>query len=269
MIIRPRRGWLAFDLRELWSFRDLLLILAIRDVKLRYKQTALGIVWVILQPLVTAIIFAVVFGGFAKLPSDGRPYILFVFAGLLPWNLFAAALQRSGSSLVENSNLVTKVYFPRTILPLACTGAVLVDFAVSLAVMVPLMLYYEVDLTWQVTALPLFLLMALLTSVGVGLWLSGLNVFYRDFMYTLPFLIQAWTYASPIAYSMTIVPEQWRWLFSLNPAVGFVEGFRWSLLGSSGLTFEMVLFSSLSAVILFTSGALLFGRIERGFADAI
>ncbi len=269
LVIQPTRGWLGLNLRELWAYRDLLVILATRDVKLRYKQTALGVTWVIVQPLVTALIFTVVFGGFARLPSDGSPYILFVFAGLLPWNLFSASLQRAGNSLVGSSNLISKVYFPRMLVPLASNGAVLIDFAVSGGVMVLLMLFYRVPLTWQILTLPFFLLLTLLAAVGVSLLFSALNVYYRAFMFALPFVIQAWTYASPVAYAMSIVPEQWRWLFSLNPAVGFVEGFRWALLGNSSLTVEMVVVSTLSALAFFLSGVFVFRRIERGFADVI
>lgn len=268
-VIQPTRGWLGLNLRELWAYRDLLLILAGRDVKLRYKQTALGVTWVILQPLVTALIFTVVFGGFARLPSDGYPYILFVFAGLLPWNLFSASLQRAGNSVVGNSSLISKVYFPRMLVPLASNGAILIDFAVSFGVLVILMLIYQVIPSWRIVALPFFLLITLVAAVGVSLWLSALNVYYRDFAFALPFVIQAWTYASPVAYAMSIVPAQWRWLFSLNPAVGFIEGFRWALLGSGGLTFEMTAISTLSASVFFLSGVLIFRRIERGFADVI
>jgi lipopolysaccharide transport system permease protein len=269
LVIQPTRGWLGLNLRELWANRDLLVILATRDVKLRYKQTALGVAWVIVQPLVTALIFTVVFGGFARLPSDGNPYILFVFAGLLPWNLFSASLQRAGNSLVGSSNLISRVYFPRMLVPLASNGAVLVDFAVSGGVMVLLILFYRVPLTWQILTLPFFLLLTLTAAVGVSLLFSALNVYYRDFMFALPFVIQAWTYASPVAYAMSIVPAQWRWLFSLNPAVGFVEGFRWALLGNSALTAEMVVISTLSSLAFFLSGVFVFRRIERGFADVI
>ncbi|MBC8549043.1 MAG: ABC transporter permease [Candidatus Brocadiales bacterium] len=269
IVIRPRRGWLGLNLRELWAYRDLLLILAGRDVKVRYKQTFLGVTWVILQPLVTAIIFTVVFGGFAQLPSDGFPYILFVFSGLLPWNLFSASISRAGGSLVGNANLISKVYFPRLLVPLASIGAILIDFAVSFLVLVILMIAYKVDISWRILALPPFLLLALLTAIGVSLWLSALSVYYRDFMFAIPFLIQAWTYASPVAYAMSIVPEKWRWLVSLNPAVGFIEGFRWALLGSNSLTLDMVLISTASCLVFFFSGLYIFRYMERGFADVI
>ena len=268
-VIQPTRGWSALNLRELWKYRDLLWILAGRDVKLRYKQTALGVVWVVLQPLVGALIFAVIFGGFARLPSDGSPYILFVFSGLLPWNYFAGALQRAGNSLITDSRLISKVYFPRLLIPLASTAAVLIDFVVTLVVFAVLMFIFHVPPTWRLLALPFFLVLTTLVAVGVSLWLSAFNVQYRDFMYAIPFLIQVWMYASPVVYATSIVPERWRALFSLNPAVGFIEGFRWSLLGSSALTPSMVLVTAAVGVLVFVSGAYIFRRVERGFADVL
>jgi lipopolysaccharide transport system permease protein len=255
--------------RELWSYRDLLRILAGRDVKLRYKQTALGVIWVILQPLIAAVIFAVIFGRFAHLPSGGTPYLLFAFAGLLPWNLFAGILQRAGNSLIGDSRLISKVYFPRLLIPLASTGAVLVDFAVSLAVLVILLPLYHVGVTWQVLALPLFLGLALLGGAGIALWLSALNVHYRDFMYALPFVIQIWIFATPVAYAGNLIPAGWRWIYDLNPAVGYVEGFRWAILGHSTLTALTAGITAGMSVLAFVSGALFFQRIERGFADVV
>jgi len=269
VVIQPTQGWIALDLGELWKYRDLLWLLAGRDVKLRYKQTALGLAWVVLQPLVAALIFAVIFGRFGNLPSDGSPYILFVFTSLLPWNLFAGALQRAGNSLVTDSRLISKVYFPRLIIPLASTGAVLIDFGVTLAVLVVLMALYRVPLTWHVLALPFFLLQTAVLGVGVSLWLSALNVQYRDFMYALPFLIQVWMYASPVVYSASLVPERWRFLFSLNPAVGFIEGFRWSLLGTNSLTPAMVAVTTVMGLLILLGGAYVFRRIERRFADVL
>jgi len=255
---------------DLWRYRDLLLILAGRDVKLRYKQTLLGVTWVILQPLLTALIFTVIFGNFAKMPSDGQPYMLFTFAGLLSWNLFSQSLQRAGNSLVDSAAMISKVYFPRMSIPVASTGAVLVDFGVSLAVFVVLMVVYQVVPTWRLLTLPFFLMLTLVTAVGVSLWLSALSVYYRDFMYAIPFIIMAWMYASPVAYAASIVPERWRLLYSLNPALGFIEGFRWALLGGeSPLTVQMVAISTLGALVAFVSGAFIFRRIERGFADVI
>ena len=269
-VIRPTRGWAALNMGDLWRYRDLLLILAGRDVKLRYKQTLLGVTWVILQPLLTALIFTVIFGNFAKMPSDGQPYMLFTFAGLLSWNLFSQSLQRAGNSLVDSAAMISKVYFPRMSIPVASTGAVLVDFGVSLAVFVVLMVVYQVAPTWRLLTLPFFLMLTLVTAVGVSLWLSALSVYYRDFMYAIPFIIMAWMYASPVAYAASIVPERWRLLYSLNPALGFIEGFRWALLGGeSPLTVQMVAISTLGALVAFVSGAFIFRRIERGFADVI
>lgn len=267
--IRPSSGWAALNLRELWHYRDLLVILAQRDVKLRYKQTLLGVLWVILQPLVASLIFAVIFGLFARLPSDGVPYLLFVFAGMLPWNYFSGALQRAGNSLIGDARLISKVYFPRLIIPLASTFAVLIDFLVSLAVFAVLLVVYRYSPSWQIVALPYFLLVTTLCAVGVSLWLSALNVQYRDFMYALPFLIQVWMFASPVVYSSTLIPERWRWLWALNPAVGFIEGFRWSLLGESSLDWWMVVSATVISVLAFISGAFFFRRVERGFADVI
>jgi lipopolysaccharide transport system permease protein len=269
VVIEPARGRLNLNFREIWAYRDLLFILAGRDVKLRYKQTFLGVTWVILQPLVTAVIFTVVFGNFAGLPSDGFPYILFVFAGLLPWNLFSASLSRAGGSLVGSAGLISKVYFPRVLVPLASVGAVLIDFAVAFVVLLALMVFYRVAPSVRMLTIPLFLLLTLLTAMGVSLLISALSVYYRDFLFALPFVIQAWTYASPVAYAMSIVPEQWRWVFSLNPAVAFIEGFRWALLGGSGLTWDMVIISTLSSIIFFVGGLIVFRRIERGFADVV
>ncbi len=269
VIIQPTRGWAALNLRELWQYRDLLLILAGRDVKLRYKQTALGITWVILQPLVAAVIFAVIFGRFAQLPSDGVPYLLFVFCSLLPWNYFAGALSRAGNSLITDARLISKVYFPRLLIPLSSTGAVLIDFAVSLSVLLVLMSLYRYPPTWRVVAVPFFLLLTTLLATGVSLWLSALNVKYRDFSYAMPFLIQAWLYATPVAYASSIVPEHWRGLYALNPAVGFIEGFRWSLLGRSALTTGMVATTTIIALLVFVGGAYFFRRTERGFADVV
>jgi lipopolysaccharide transport system permease protein len=269
VIIQPASGWAFLNLHEIWAYRDLLWILAGRDIKLRYKQTALGVIWVVLQPLVSALIFAGIFGNLANLPSDGHPYLLFVFAGLLPWNLFAGALQRAGNSLVSDARLITKVYFPRLLIPLASTAAVLVDFLVALAVMAVLLAAYQTPLTARILALPFFLLLTLLTATGTSLWLSALNVRYRDFMYALPFLVQVWLYASPVTYATSLIPDHWRWVYGLNPAVGFIEGVRWSLLGRSALSLEMLVGAMLAALLVFISGAFFFRRVERSFADVV
>lgn len=267
--LHASRGWSALNFRELWEFRDLFLILAERDVKLRYKQTALGIIWVILQPLLASLIFAVIFGRLANLPSDGVPYLLFVYAGILPWNLFAGALQRASSSLTGNTGLISKVYFPRMIIPIASSAAVLVDFLVALAVMGCLLVVYRVPPSFNLLALPVVLAVVMLIAVGVSLWLSALNVYYRDFMYALPFVIQIWMYASPLVYSGGIVPEKWKLIYGLNPMAGAIDGFRWALLGSGAFPWLTMGIALGAGCALFIGGAFVFRRIERTFADVI
>ena len=269
VVIEPTRGWSALNLHELWTYRDLLMILAGRDIKLRYKQTGLGVTWVILQPLVAALIFSLMFGRFAKLPSDGHPYIVFVFSGVVVWNYFAAVLQRAGNSLITDQRLITKVYFPRLTIPLASTFSALIDLLVALGVLSVFMIFYGIAPTWRIVTLPFFILLTAVTATGVSLWLSALNVKYRDFAHAMPFLIQVWMFASPVAYAATIVPERWRLLYSLNPAVAFVEGARWAILGRSSVTPAMVGVAATFAVLVFIGGAFFFRRTERGFADAI
>lgn len=267
--IEPQRGWARIDLRELWRFRDLLIILALRDVKLRYKQTALGVIWVILQPLAAALIFAVIFGRFANLPSEGAPYLLFVFAGTLAWNIFGGAVQRAGNSLITDSRLISKVYFPRISIPMASSAAVLVDFAVALVVMIALLFAYGYGITWNILALPLMLLIVLVNAVGVSLFFSALNVYYRDFMYALPFLLQVWMYASPVVYSADLVPAALKPIYALNPMVGVIDGFRWALIGRGEFPALTVGLAALIGVLAFFGGALVFQRVERNFADVI
>lgn len=269
VVIEPTRGWSALNLRELWKYRDLLFILAGRDIKLRYKQTGLGVTWVILQPVVAALIFAVMFGRFAKLPSDGHPYLVFVFTGVVVWNYFAAVLQRAGNSLITDARLITKVYFPRLAIPLASTFSAAVDLLVSLSVLTLMLVYFGVTPTWRILTLPFFIALTAVTATGVSLWLSALNVKYRDFVHTMPFLMQVWMFASPVAYSTTIVPEKWRLLYSLNPAVVFVEGARWAVLGSSSIRPSMVIVTTIVALTVFIAGAFFFRRVERGFADSV
>ena len=269
VVIQPSRGWSALNLRELWKYRDLLMILAARDVKLRYKQTALGVTWVVMQPLIAAAIFTVMFGRFAKLPSEGHPYILYVFAAVAVWNYFAAVLQRAGNSLITDSRLITKVYFPRLAIPLASTFSALIDLAVSLCVLGVLMAFYDASPSWRILTLPLWIGLAALTATGVSLWLSALNVRYRDFVHALPFLLQVWMLASPVAYGTAIVPTRWRLLYGLNPAVAFIEGSRWAVLGSSPLTPSMVVIAVTFSVLIFIGGAFFFRRVERSFADTV
>ena len=265
--IRPAQGWASLQLGEMWAFRDVLFMLALRDIKLRYKQTALGIVWVLLQPLLAGAIFAVVFGHFAHLPSGGRPYLLFVFAGLLGWNLFAGILQRSGNSLVTEARLITKVYFPRLLIPCAGAVAALVDFAVSLGLMLVLMAWFGVWPGATLWLLPVVVVLTLALAVGVSLWISALNVRYRDFMYALPFFIQAWMYASPVVYGLELIPAPWRGWFGLNPMAGLLEGFRQALLGGSALSWSILGLAAALAAAMLVSGAFFFRRVEREFAD--
>lgn len=267
--IEPKKKISLFEWKEIMEYRDLLYFLSLRDIQLRYKQTALGVVWVILQPLVPAIIFAVLFGNFAKLPSNGQPYLLLVFCALIPWNIFSNSLGRAGGSLVGNSNLLSKVYFPRIIVPTASLGSVVIDSLVSMGVLIPLMIFFRVPLTWNLLAAPVFLLMCFMISLGVSLIVASVSVYYRDFSFIVPFAIQIWNYVSPVAYSSELIPQRWLWLYSLNPLAGIIEGFRWSILGSSALSPEMVISSSLSAVGLLITGTLVFRKIERGFADII
>jgi lipopolysaccharide transport system permease protein len=267
--IVPPSGWWQIDLRELWAFRDLFGILVMRDIKLRYRQTALGVTWVILQPLLSSFIFAIIFGSLAKLPSDGTPYMLFVFAGMVPWNLFAQALQRAGNSMVTDSRLISKIYFPRLIIPVATASAVLVDFIVSCGVMVIISIWYGYtpSLTW-LAILPLACL-TLLVAVGASLFFSALNVYYRDFMYALPFVVQAWMYASPLVYSTSLVPPKWQIVYALNPMSGIIDGFRWALLGHREFPASGLVVSALGAVVIAAVGLYVFQRVERNFADVI
>jgi len=268
LIIRPPRKWVPVDLHELWAYRELITAFTMRDVKLRYKQTGLGIAWAVLQPLLTMVIFTIFFGGLAKIPSDGVPYPLFVLSALLPWTLFAEGLTRSTTTMVTNSNIMTKVYFPRLIMPLSSVISPLVDFAVSFIILLAMMVYYGFEPTLNIVFLPLFLLLALATSLGVGLWLSALNVKYRDFQYTVPFLIQIWMFASPVVYASSLVPESLRVWYGLNPMAGVIEGFRWAILGS-GAPSAMVLVSVGMVLVILVSGMFYFRRMEQYYADIV
>jgi len=269
IVIVPRRSWLHLELIDLWRFRELLYFLAWRDIKVRYKQTALGVVWVILQPVLTMLIFSLIFGRVAGLPSEDVPYPVFVFAGLVPWQLFAYALTQSSTSLVNDQHLVTKIYFPRLVIPVASVVAGLLDFLISLVVLLGLLLFYRIPLTWRVLTLPVFGFLALAAAIAVGLWLSALNVQYRDVRYALPFLTLFWMYATPIAYSSSLIPANLQWLYSLNPMVGVVEGFRWALLGVDNTPGIMVLISIVMISILSIGGVVYFKRMEDQFADVI
>lgn len=269
IIIQPSKGWKALNLRDLWVYRELIVFMTWRDLKVRYKQTLLGAGWAILQPFMTMVVFSIFFGSLAKMPSDGVPYPIFSYTALIPWTLFSKALQDASRSLVNNSHMITKVYFPRMILPLASVMAGVVDFLIAFVVLLAMMVYYKVVPTANVWTLPLFLLLALVTAVGVSLWLSALNVLYRDINYVLPFLTQFWMYLTPIAYSSSLVPEKWKVIYALNPMTGVVEGFRWALLGSGQAPGIMTLISSLVALVLLISGMFYFKRMERLFADMV
>ncbi len=267
--IPPRHRLAALNLLEVWVYRDVLWMLTLRDIKLRYRQTALGVVWVILQPLLAGLLFALIFGRFAKLPSEGQPYLLFVFAGIMGWNLFNGIIQRAGNSLVAESKLITKVYFPRLIIPLAGALSALVDFAVTLVLMAILLAIHG---TWPgvwLALLPVVLAVNLALAVGLGLWISALNVRYRDFMYALPFLLQVWMYASPVVYGLSLVPERWQGWFILNPMCGVLEGFRQTFLGASGLTIPAIITTLSAAAVTLTSGALYFRSVEQEFAERL
>lgn len=267
--IEPSRGWVSVKLSELWTYRELLYFLVWRDVKVRYKQTVIGIGWTILQPLTTMVIFTMIFGKLAKIPSEGLPYTVFVYTALLPWNLFAGALSRCTLSLVGNANLITKVYFPRLIVPASAVISGIIDFAIAFVFLLGIMLWFNIVPTWDAIALPIFLLLTLITALAVGLWLSALNVRYRDVGHTIPFLIQVWMFLSPVAYPASLVPEKWRLLYSLNPMAGVIEGFRWALVGKESPAFELIAISTGIVVALLLGGLVYFKRMERTFADVM
>ncbi len=266
--LRPSRRWFALDLRELWIYRELIYFMTWRDVKVRYKQTALGIAWAVLQPLLTVLILTLVFERLLNVQSNGVPYPLFAYSALLPWQLFQGALQRSSMSVVTNANLLTKIYFPRLIIPISAVLSSVVDFGIQFVVLLGMMLAYGVMPTWQILWLPLLMALALLTALAVGLWLSALNVQYRDVSHIIPVLIQIWMYASPIVYPIERIPEKWRPLFGLNPMSGVIQGFRWALLGKNPPDATFIVSVAIVAVTLFT-GLIYFKHMERTFADTI
>jgi lipopolysaccharide transport system permease protein len=267
--IRPSRGWVSLNLRELWNYRELLYFLTWRDVKVRYKQTVLGVAWAIIQPFFTMVVFSLFFGKLAQVPSDNIPYPLFSYAALVPWQFFASGLSQSSTSLVASANLIRKVYFPRLVVPTSAVISGGVDFALAFAVLLGMMLFYGIVPTVAVVWLPFLLLLALVTSLGVGLWLTAMNVQFRDVRYAVPFLVQAWMFATPIAYPSSLLDEPWRTLYGVNPMVGVVEGFRWALLGVETAPGPIILVSALVAVGLLISGAYYFRRMEKTFADVV
>jgi lipopolysaccharide transport system permease protein len=259
----------SLKLRDLWEYRELLYFLTWRDIKVRYKQTALGAAWAIIQPFFTMVVFSLFFGHLAKVPSDGIPYPIFSYAALVPWTFFANGLSQSSNSLVGSAQLLTKVYFPRLVIPISTVLSGVIDFALAFLVLLLMMLYYGVAPTINALWLPFFLLLALVASLGVGLWLSALNVEYRDVRYVVPFLTQFWLFATPIAYPSSLLPEPWRTLYGLNPMVGVVEGFRWALLGTGGGPGPMIAISSAMSLAILVGGAFYFKRMEKNFADVV
>ncbi len=269
VVIQPSRGWVSLQLRDLWAYREVFYFLIWRDLKVRYKQTLLGAAWVVLQPLLTMIVFSIFLGRFGKIPSDGVPYPLFTFIALLPWQFFAHALSDAGNSVVQNQHLITKIYFPRLIIPLAAVCGRLADVGISMVILIGLLVYYGVSPTMALLTLPLFILLAMLTTLAVGLWLAALNVRYRDVTYAIPFLTQAWLFATPVAYPSSLVPEAWRALYALNPMAGVVEGFRWALLGTTGVMGAPLAVSVVVVIVLLIGGLIYFRRTDTTFADVV
>jgi lipopolysaccharide transport system permease protein len=267
--ITPPSRWWAIPFGELWDFRELLYFFVWRDIKVRYKQTAIGAAWAVLQPFLTMLVFSLFFGKLAHIPSGGLPYPIFYYSALLPWMYFATALQNATSAIVDNQRVITKVYFPRLTLPLSAVLSGLVDFGISFLMFIAIMLYYGMRPRVTILWLPAFLVLAVLTALGVGLWLSALNAIYRDVKYVMPFLVQFWLFASPVAYPSSLVPARWRWLYGLNPMAGVIEGFRWSLAGSGDAPGRMLLFSSLAVVVILLGGLAYFQKMETTVADVV
>jgi lipopolysaccharide transport system permease protein len=268
-VIEPSRGWVSLQLRELWEYRELLYFLTWRDIKVRYKQTIFGASWAIIQPFMTMVVFSLFFGRLANVPSDGIPYPIFSYAALVPWQFFASGLGQAANSLVSSSHMIRKIYFPRLAMPVATILSNLVDFGLAFSVVLVLMLFYGILPTARVIWLPLFLFLALITALGAGLWSSAMNVQFRDIRYAVPFIIQFWMFATPIAYPSSLLEEPWRTIYGLNPMAGVVEGFRWALLDTGTAPGWMVFFSFLAAVGLLVSGAYYFRRQEKTFADVV
>ena len=269
LLITPTNRWIPLHLSELWEYRELLYFLVWRDIKVRYKQTALGAAWAVMQPLFMMLVFSLFFGRLAKVPSDGIPYPVFAFCALIPWQLFANALSEASNSLVGNQNLITKVYFPRLVIPIAAVLSGLVDFAIAFVILIGMMLYFGIVPGWSILVLPAFIALAVLTALAVGLWLSALNVQYRDVRYTMSFLVQFWLFATPVAYPSSLVPESWRAFYGINPMAGVVEGFRWALLGKTAPPGAMIWVSVFVVTILLIGGLFYFRRMEQQFADIV
>lgn len=267
--IAPPRGWFELDWREMWNSRELLYFFIWRDLKVRYKQTAIGVAWVVIQPLLAMLVFTLFFGRLAKMPSEGLPYPVFYYTALLPWMYFAAALTNATNTIVEHQRVITKVYFPRMILPLSAVLSGLVDFAIGFVLLIGMMLYYHQVPTVATLLLPLFLLLTVATALAMGLWLSAINAIYRDVRYAVPFLVQFWLFASPVAYPSTLVPVRWRWLYGLNPMVGVIEGFRWALTGHGQAPGALILVSAGTVLFLLIGGVVYFRKMEGTIADMV
>jgi len=268
-IIRPSQGWVSINLHDLWEYRELMFFLTWRDIKVRYKQTILGASWAILQPFFTMVVFSLFFGRLAGIPSDGIPYPIFSYAALVPWTFFAHGITQSSNSLVGSANLIKKIYFPRLIVPISSVLSGVVDFILAFVVLLGMIFFYGITPTQNIIWLPLLLLLAFVTSLGVGLWLTAMNVQFRDVRYTVPFLVQAWMFATPIAYPSSLLDEPWRTLYGINPMVGVVEGFRWALLGTQTAPGATILLSAIVSVFLIVTGAFYFRRMEKIFADVV
>lgn len=269
IVLRPSSGWSSLELGDIWKYRELLFFLTWRELKVRYQQTLLGAAWAIIQPLMQMIVFTFIFGGIARMSSEGIPYPIFSYTALLPWGLFAKSLTDAGRSMVMNRNMITKIYFPRLIIPISSVFSGLVDFAIAFVILLGLMVYYHITPTRAILLLPAFMLLAIVAALGVGLWLSAMNVQYRDVGHVLPFLTQFWMFVTPVIYPASRIPAKWQLLYSLNPMTGVVEGFRWALLGTSGAPTSMMAVSAAISVILLIGGLFYFRRMERTFADMI
>lgn len=269
IVLRPSAGWVSLNLRELWHSRELLFFLAWRDIKVRYQQTALGAAWAVVQPLVSMLVLTLFFGRLARVPSNGIPYPLFAYSALLPWQLFAYALTESSNSVVVNERLITKVYFPRLVIPLASALAGLVDFTIAFPLVIAMMMWYQITPTWAVLALPVIVIFTAATALAAGLWLCALNVQYRDVRHTLTFIVQFWLFASPVAYPSSLVPARWRPFYGLNPMAGVIEGFRWALLRRTPFPGPMIAVSGLVTTLVLLGGLFYFRRMERTFADVV
>jgi lipopolysaccharide transport system permease protein len=268
-VIRKRNGLIGVDFSELWRYRELFWFLALRNILVRYKQAVIGIAWSILQPIFTMVVFSIIFGRLAKLPSDGVPYPILTFTALLPWQFFAQSMSSSSQSIVGSASIISKVYFPRLIIPTSAVISGAIDFCISFVILIGMMVWYKIIPTANIIYLPLFLLLAFTAALGVGLWLSALNAEFRDVFYIVPFLVQAGQYISPVAYSSSIIPEKWKLLYSLNPMAGVIDGFRWCILGTATPNWTGIIISSVSVLVIFAGGLLYFRKMERTFADVI